>query len=176
MQPRVLSVNARSRGSLDRPGPRSMRSPAPDSWTRILAVIYAERPESEIRVQLSGAGERIDLGPGLCKLPLDRAFTDKTRGCIGSWGFQETVIGEICMGLIVPPETVISIAEEKTERCIRCRAENNSFRYWIVGDWRRGRLHPVAPTIDNWHGEMKTLASRLLRPVRITLENPEDTR
>ena len=142
----------------------------PAVTVHILAIIYTDRPESEVRVCVTGANEGAELAPGLNKLARDRAFTDKENGCLGAWGFQEAVIDEIGMAVIVPPERLSSFVDEKDERRIRCRTDDGKLRYWIVGDWRRGRQHPVAPTIDNWHGEMKELAGRLHLDVSPILE------
>lgn len=148
----------------------------PDLGVRILAVIYAERPESEIRISVTGAGNDAELAPGLSKLPRDKAFTHQKAGCLGAWGFQEAVIDEVGLGVIVPPERIATFVDEKEERLVRCRADEGKLRYWIVGDWRRGRQHPVAPTIENWRDEMRELAGRLNQGESVMLERAEDVR
>ena len=146
----------------------------PDLTVRVRCIIYAERQESEIRVKVTGADSDVTLAPGLVKLPRERFFADREHGCFGSWGWQETVIGEIGMGLIVPPDRVVDVLDLPEERRVQCRpSDDGELRYWIIGDWRRGRQYPVAPTIDNWAKELRQLATLLLNDVRIEIGGPE---
>ena len=111
------------------------------------------------------------------QLARDKAFTDQGIGCLGVWGFQEAAIDEIGMSVIVPPEQLVGFIDANDDRQARCKTtDDGRLRYWIVGDWRRGRQHPVAPTIDNWHQEMKELAALLHHPPRVVLEQAEDAR
>ena len=108
-------------------------------------------------------------------MPRERFFADKEAGCFGSWGWQEDVIGDIGMGMIVSPQQVVDVLDLPEERRIRCRlSDDGELRYWLIGDWRRGRQHPVAPTIDNWRKELKQLAGLLLNDVRVRIGEPED--
>lgn len=146
----------------------------PDLTVRVLCTIYAERDESEVRAYVTGAQSEVHLAPCMVKLPSERCFEDTARGLIGAWGYQEEVIGDIGMGLIVPPDLRVETIDLKAERQLRCRLDADStLRYWIIGDWRRGRQHPVAPTIDNWQRELSELADLLHQPVRVTLGQVE---
>lgn len=142
----------------------------PEVGVRFVCLIYAERQEAEIRAFVSGGGSDMQIAPGLLKLPREDAFTDSATGCLGVWGFQQIAIDEIGLALIVPPERWLDVAEvdipkEPGERRIRCSAGTDSeLRYWIIGDWRRGRQHPIAPTIENWRREVTDLAKRLHHP------------
>ncbi|HSW47427.1 MAG TPA: DUF4861 family protein [Phycisphaerae bacterium] len=149
----------------------------PDMTAKILCTIYAERSESEIRVSLTKTTGPLDVAPGLCKLPREKAFSDKETGYLGAWGFQEPAIDEIGMAVIVPPEQIVAFNEDENERRVRCRtSDDHRLRYWIVGDWRRGRQHPIAPTIDNWRRETRELAGLLNNPPAVVLEQPEEAR
>ena len=149
----------------------------PDLAVRILSIIYAERLESEVRVSLSRSDAGLRLAPGLVKLPRERAFADKDTGCMGSWGFQQEVIGDIGMAVIAPPSQVADFVELPSEHRVRCRlTENGQLTYWIWGDWRRGRQHPIAPTIDNWRTEVKELAESLNQGLKVSLSQPESIR
>jgi len=47
-------------------------------------------------------------------------------------------------------------------------------KYWLVGDWRRGRQYPIAPTAENWRRELRALAGLLLSEPRVTIGKPEE--
>jgi len=140
-----------------------------DLVVRVLCIIYAEHLESEIRVTATGADATMHIAPGLCKLPLEKAFVDRTTGCLGAWGFQEHAIGDVGVGLIVPPAKLRDVADLRRERRLRCAFADGRLRYWIVGDWRLDRRFPVAPTLANWRRDLTALAARLTHDVRITL-------
>ncbi|HOW69435.1 MAG TPA: DUF4861 family protein [Phycisphaerae bacterium] len=147
----------------------------PDLAVRLLSVIYAERQESEIQVSLSRPGAGVRLGPGLVKLPRERVFADRATGCMGAWGVQQEVIGEIGMAIIVPPGQVHDYLDLPAERRLCCRlVEDRKLTYWIWGDWRRGRQHPIAPTIDDWRAEVRELAMLLHHPPRIEIGELEE--
>jgi hypothetical protein len=137
---------------------------------RILCTIYAERQESEIRVTLSEPDNSFILAPGLVKLTREKSFTDQVAGLAGSWGYQQEVIGDIGMAIIASPAQIIDFTEEPMEHRVRCRpTSGQSLRYWIIGDWRRGRQHPIAPTIDNWRKETQALASQLNSELKVRI-------
>jgi hypothetical protein len=145
-----------------------------DLKVHMLCVIYAERQETEIVARVSGADGDVVLAPGVVKLPREEAFVDAAAGYVGAWGWQQDVIGEIAMGLIVPPKQVVDWKDEPAERRIRCRASQGELRYWAIGDWRRGRQHPVGPTVGNWRRELADLAGLLLDDVEVKMGQPED--
>jgi hypothetical protein len=142
----------------------------PDLKVRLCCIIYAERQETEIRATVTGASGEVILAPGLVKLPRETAFAEAESGCYGTWGFQEAAIGEIGLGLIVPPSAVVDVVDLPDERRVRCRTSGGKLRYWLIGDWRRGRQYPIAPTVQNWRREMRELADRLIDDVRVKLD------
>jgi len=149
----------------------------PDLTVRMLCLVYAERQEAEIRARVTGAAGEVLLAPGLVKLPREQVFADPQRGCLGTWGYQEAAIDEIGMSLFVPPDAVVDVVDLPEERRVRCRtSDGGRLRYWVIGDWRRGRRHPIAPTVDNWRRESHTLAGLLLGNVRIEIGEPHKVR
>ena len=96
-------------------------------------------------------------------------------GCFGTWGWQEDAIGEIGMGVIVAPEVVKDVRTINNERHIRCRPSSDGrLRYWVIGDWRRGREYPVAPTANAWRRDLQRLAELLLQDIDVNIGRPED--
>ncbi|UCD27708.1 MAG: DUF4861 family protein [Planctomycetota bacterium] len=145
----------------------------PDLLFRLHCLIYAERQETEIRVTV-GDREEVVLAPGLVKLPREQFFADLAGGYFGSWGWQEAVIDEIGMGLMVSPQVVTDIIDDPDQRRIKCSTTGSGkLRYWLIGDWRRGRQHPIAPTVENWRKELQTMAGLLLQQPIIEIAKPE---
>ena len=88
----------------------------------------------------------------------------------GMKAFVINVIGDIGMAVIAAPESVVKVIDLPDERRMQCRTSaDGQLRYWIMGDWRRGRQHPIAPTIDNWKTEMGELAGLLNKDVNISI-------
>ena len=136
---------------------------------RFLCLIYAGRGESEIRARITGVDGPVNISAGLVKLINESSFSDVAAGVLGAWGFQEEGIGEIGLSVIVPPSVAKEIVELDSERRIRCGAPDATLRYWILGDWRRGRQYPVAPTVDNWRRETGELARQLTQEPVVTI-------
>jgi len=98
-----------------------------------------------------------------------------TAGYFGTWGWQEDAIGEIGLGVIVAPEVVKDVRTINNERHIRCRPSSDGrLRYWVIGDWRRGRQYPVAPTANHWRRELEQLAELLLQDINVNVGRSED--
>ena len=142
----------------------------PDLSIRMTPIIYAHRNETEVRVQVVNAVGEVELAPGFIKLPLrESAFVAPEEGYAGVWGQQVPEIGEIAMGLIAPPKAYAGPVDLPTERRYRWRtSEGGQLRYWLWGDWRRGRQYPVAPAVENWRRELRELAAALLHDVVVT--------
>ncbi len=148
---------------------------APNLGVKMTCIIYAGRQESEIRAQVTGANGETILAPGICKLPRESAFADETTGAFGSWGWQQEVIGDIGMAVIAAPQSVVKVVDLAEERRMLCRtAADGRLRYWILGDWRRGRQHPIAPTIDNWKSEVGELSGLLNQDIIVKVGRMED--
>ena len=139
----------------------------PELTLGMLCLIYAEHQETEIRLTATGADGELVVAPGIVKLPREETFADVAAGCFGTWGWQEDAIGRIGMGLIVAPDAVVDVRIEPAERRIRCRTDGGRLRYWLIGDWRRGRPYPIAPAKSDWQREVQSLARLLLDEVRL---------
>ncbi len=145
----------------------------PDLTARMVCIIYAEHQESEVRVSVTGAEQSVLLAPGLIKLPREQRFTDRPLGCLGTWGHQQHVIGDVGMALIVPPDRLKDVVELDGETRLKCEIPDGTLRYWVIGDWRQGRRFPVAPTVTNWRREIGALAGLLHRDARVTIGRAE---
>ncbi len=149
----------------------------PDLTVRMCCLIYAERQETEMRVTVTGASGEVVLASGCNKLPREEAFADLARGFSGVWGWQEDVIGDIGIGAVFPPKAVAGQADLPAERHVKLRtSDGGKLRCWLIGDWRRGRQHPVAPAVSNWKQELAALAALLLNDVKVSIGRPEKLR
>lgn len=146
----------------------------PDVAVQILCTIYADRQESQIDARIIGGTKDMLLAPGLVKLPREQFFVETSRSFMGTWGWQEEVIGDIGMAIIAARRRIVDVVELPDERRMRCRLDKSgSLRYWIIGDWRRGRQHPIAPTVDNWRQEVGELTQQLRAPTRVDVSRAE---
>jgi len=141
----------------------------PDFALKVLCLIYAEHQESEIRVSTKDSNQAMFLAPGLCKLTHEKNFVDNSQGCLGVWGWQDPKIGTVGLALIVPPDKLVEPMELKDERRLRCDFSRGELRYWIIGDWLKGREFPVEPTITNWQQQVTSLAQLLHHDVKMVL-------
>ena len=146
----------------------------PEVVLRSLCIIYAEHQESEIRVAVDGVDSSMLLAPGMMRLAREEVFLDRASGCLGTWGWQDDVIGEIGMGLIFAPDRLKDVVKVADEQRLLLKPDDGRLRYWIIGDWRRGRPFPVAPTIDNWRNELTSLSGRLQGKVSIAVGSAEE--
>jgi len=146
----------------------------PSITVRLVCIIYAGRQESEIRAHVDGAkaGE-VMLAPGLVKLSRETAFSDLQAGYFGAWGWQEDAIGDIGLAVLLPATPVGELVDLKEERRVRCQVQNAKLRYWILGDWQRGRQFPVAPEAHGFEAEVGKLASLLQKEVTVSLGEVE---
>jgi hypothetical protein len=148
----------------------------PDISAEFICLIYTGHAESEIRCKILGVDGPIELAPGLVKLGDESWFADEDEGILADYGYQEFRIGDIALALIVPPDRMNEVVDLEDERRLLCAAPDNEIRYWILGDWRRGRQYPVSPTIENWRFEVEALAKTLTREPKITLGSIENVK
>lgn len=146
----------------------------PELTVRMICIIHAERQETEVRTAVTGGQGEAILAPGLVKLPREDYFENAGAGVLGSWGWQEEIISDIGMAVMAPPESFIKFVDLPEERQMQCRTTDGQLRYWLIGDWRRGRQHPVAPTIDNWRRETTQLAGFLNKNLAVTISAAEE--
>jgi len=138
---------------------------------RMVCIIYGEHQESEIRVSTDKIDKKLDIGPGMVKAGSEDIFFDKSAGILGAWGIQNDTAGEIGLGLIVDGKKLKDMTEFEKDRRLRCDFSDCKLRYWIIGDWKRGRRFPASPTISNWESELRELAGFLRNDVKIKVKS-----
>lgn len=149
----------------------------PNLSVRIQCRIYAERQETELCVTVAGAKGEVVLASGQNKLPREQPFANLAKGYVGAWGWQEPVIGEIGMGTVFDPKCAVGRLDLPEERYVKLKTtDGGKLRCWIIGDWRRGRQHPVAPNAQNWERELAALGALLLSEVRPSIGKLEKVR
>jgi hypothetical protein len=132
--------------------------PGEPTSARILYIIYAGQRHTEVRVELRDAPEGALLAPGLIKLPASDLIWERDHGVLGTWGVQEEAIGEIGLGVLVPPTQIERLVELDDEWRVLCRPEAGRLKYRIIGDWRKGRRFDVAPGAGDWRRELVEMA------------------
>lgn len=74
------------------------------------------------------------------------------------WGDQTPSIGIIGLGAVFPPERFLREGDVPGENHIVIKIERGApLTYYIQADWLRGRQYPVAPVMENWFKELRTL-------------------
>lgn len=117
----------------------------------------AGRYDSPIEVWVEGgeAGRSLKLGIGLTSLATERYFLDRSRGIMGSWGFQDPEIGWIGLGVIFPADRYLYSDDQKEEHRVLLRYENGErISYFICGDWLKGHRFPVGPGFGEWRNRL----------------------
>ena len=147
----------------------------PELAVRTICLIYADHQETEIRSTLTGNAEtEFLLSPGIVKLTREKISADTASGVYSAWGWQSDTIGEVGLGLITSPKNIVDVREEAAERRIRCRvSRRGKLRHWLIGNRRRSRKFPVAPTNENWQRELSQLAALLLNDIPRKIDPPE---
>ncbi len=123
--------------------------------------------ENSIRVK-----SPIQFSLGFMKFPNDKYFFDPATGYFASWGRQNNTVQEIGEAAIF--RRPAGLKETPTQRELIFAAKpGETLTYYLIGDWRRGRMFPVAPTAANWQNEIRALAVRLHAPVQSRIGNAE---
>lgn len=144
----------------------------PELKITLTCISYAERQETQVHARVEGITGDVVVAPGFIKLNHEKTFGNPVKGYFGTWGMQSPVIGEIGMALIGPAAQFRGSEDLPAERRIKLQTAGGSeLRYWIIGDWRRGRQYPVAVGAQDWHKEVSSLARMLLNDVRIGVGN-----
>jgi hypothetical protein len=140
----------------------------PDELVKFRCLIYAGHAESEIRVQLPKSLQGTLPAPALQKIGQEAIAYDPNLGLLASWGYHGDDIGEIGLGLILPGKT--EVVELPGDHALRAKKLGETFTYWIIGDWQRGRQYTTAPTIENWKNELTPLAQNLRNPPKVLVK------
>jgi hypothetical protein len=141
---------------------------APEKVVELRCFTYAGRAESEIHVRLPEDLDNPSIAIGLMRLEEDAPFTVPGAKAIGTWGRQGDDIGEIGMAVITRRKKCKDVIELDHERRLKCDVSYGNadwtgahFRYWIIGDWRRGMQYPIAPTAENWEQRVQRLTNEI---------------
>lgn len=129
--------------------------------------IYANQRYIENHVWIQAA-KRLPLrllSPAFTRLLNDRMFFNAAEGYFGSWGRQNSTIQEIGLAAIFPTHEGMLRETANQRQLLLNLSSDSSLAYYTVGDWRRARIFPVAPTVENWQNEIRALARRLHTPV-----------
>jgi hypothetical protein len=146
---------------------------------RIRCSAIAGRKDTDVRVTVVPAkpASEILIAPGFTRLSDEDFFLDTHLGFFGSWGRQTPTIGDIGMALIFPPEHYHGFVEEEAERkVVLSLPASGEIRYLLIGDWRRGRRFPYAPTMDNWREKVRRIAVRYHNPLTWAVGAAESVR
>lgn len=156
--------------------------PKPHPYTvRFRARALAGRVESPIDVLVTGGppgggpngDPHLELGVGLRRLAVDDVILDSAGGCCAVWALPSVAIGRIGMGLVFEPSRFVRLDELPDERVVVLQiARDEAARHLIAGDWQRGRRFDRCPTIENWHRELRALATTFRRPLAVEPRRP----
>lgn len=139
----------------------------------VRSSIYANGRYSENHVRFQRAAR---FGPGFMKLANDRYFFDPAMGYFGSWGRQNDRVQEVGQAAVFTPRQASLKDGDRERRLVFNVVPGRDLTWYVIGDWRRGRTFPVAPTVINWKKETRALAARLHAPVRTVIGAPERQR
>lgn len=126
---------------------------------RMRFAIEADRRDTAVEVLVDGPdGNVLELGIGLTKLVRQEYTLDPQEGVMAVWGDQTPSIGIIGLGAVFPPERFLREGDVPGENHIVIKIERGApLTYYIQADWLRGRQYPVAPVMENWFKELRTL-------------------
>jgi len=145
----------------------------PDASALVLCLIYGDHQESEIRVKLSGGPEGALLAPGLCRLPVEEVCVAKDKGYYGIWGRQNVEIGTIGLGVLIPPDQCPDAVDADGDHRLPCPLVDGALRYFIIGEWARGRGAKETPALAQWQQRLETLAAQVHRQAPVALGTAE---
>jgi len=109
------------------------------------------------------------FGPAFMKLANDHCFFDPAAGYFGSWGRQNNRVQEVGQAAVFAPRRAALKDGDKERRLVFTTVPGQDLTWYTIGDWRRGRTFPVAPTEINWRKETRALAARLHTPAVIAI-------
>jgi hypothetical protein len=123
---------------------------------------HPAKPSTSIRFSL-----------GFTKLRGDEYFFDSAEGYFGSWGRQSNAVQEIGQSAVFRKGAAVLKLDAKQREVAFTAPPGETSTYYLVGDWRRGRMFPVAPTVANWQSETRALAARLHSHLRTLIGKVE---
>jgi hypothetical protein len=140
---------------------------------RELFSVYAggQYSENSLTIRRERASTPVRLSLGFTKLPNDRTFFHPEAGYFGSWGRQDDIVQEIGEAAIFADRAATLQQQANQHDLVFTVASGKAFTWYALGDWRRGRMFPVAPTAANWQNEIRALAARLHAPLNVRIGN-----
>jgi hypothetical protein len=137
--------------------------------------IYANGHYSENSISIHPAKPSTSIGfsLGFAKLRGNEYFFDSAAGYFGSWGRQNNTVQEIGQAAIFRKRAAVLKQAANQRDVVFTVPPRETSTYYTVGDWRRGRMFPVAPTVANWQSETRVLAARLHSPLHTRIGNVE---
>jgi uncharacterized protein DUF4861 len=137
--------------------------------------IYANGRYSENSISFHPAksSTSIRFSLGFTKLRRDEYFFDPAEGYFGSWGRQNNLIQEIGQAAVFRKGMAVLKQDANQREVVFTTPSGEASTYYLVGDWRRGRMFPVAPTFTNWQSETRALAARLHSRLRTSVGKVE---
>lgn len=124
-------------------------------------TVLAGRADSQMEVVVEGGNpdDKVELGVGIVRMGDETFFNNREAGIMGSWGFQDTAIGWIGLGLVYPESQFIRIDELPEEhRVLLLCKPGKPMTYHIQGDWLRGHQFPCCPSAKDWENTLKKTA------------------
>jgi len=137
--------------------------------------IYSSGRYSENSISFHPAkpATSIQFSLGFAKLRNDEYFFDTGYGYFGSWGRQNNIVQEIGQAAIFRTGAAVLKQDAKQREVLFTAPPGETSTFYLVEDWRRQRMFPVAPTVANWQSETRALAARLHSPLRARIGNVE---
>jgi uncharacterized protein DUF4861 len=136
-------------------------------------TIYANGPYSENSISFRSAKSSLPIrfSVGFARAEHDQYFFDAVNGYFGSWGRQNDTVQEVGQAAIFQEGSASIQQNTKQRDVVFALRPGEKSTYYLVGDWRLGRMFPVAPNVSNWHSETRTLAARLHTPLHARIGN-----
>jgi hypothetical protein len=129
--------------------------------------------QNSLIIRPARASGPIRFSLGFTRLPNDQVFFQREDGYFGSWGRQNNIVQEIGQAAIVAKRSA-SLEQQANQRDVLLTVSpGETFTWYSAGDWRRGRIFPVAPNASNWERDVRALAMRLHSPLQVRIGNAE---
>ncbi len=128
--------------------------------------IYSGHSYSEnhlkIRPATPGRALWADLAP-LQKRKHENFFS-ASDGYYGSWYRRDDATQQVGTAVVVGKGAAGKAKLVEGNQAVVPLSRNGDLTWYLIGDWRRARTFPVAPTISNWRAEIAALSHRLHTP------------
>lgn len=137
----------------------------PEKKVNLRCFIYARNAGTEVNVQLPEGLEKAKIAPGLMNLP--EGVNGQSGNTFTVWGWQGEEIGEVGLALALDSSAKPTVQQLEAERRAVCEPKGDSFRYWILGGWRRGAQYPTSYGAGNWEADAEHWARTVAADLKI---------